>query len=139
MITINQVQAAIIARIKASTVPAMLVDVHGTARTDEVRAYQWQGTKFYYPAIRVKAHELKPMNTNCNRVTVTGSMLVVGENPSALLINDIGSALLELFHGAPFTNEYGQYSAIQCEQVGGERDEESGVWVSEVRFSMNAA
>jgi hypothetical protein len=139
MITINQIQAAIVARIKESNIPLMLADVNGVVRSDEVRAYQWQGTKFHYPAIRVKVHNTKPLSTACERVAADGSILVLGENPSALLINDVGSALLELFHGKPFKNEYGSYSAIMCEHIGGDRVEESGVWVSEVKFSLNAA
>jgi len=139
MITINQVQAAIINKIKDSNVPAMLVDVKGTARPEEVRAYQWQGTKFGYPAIRVKVSTLKAINTSCSRVNVTGTILVLGENPSALLINDIGSALVELFHGQPFSDSVGQFSAIECTQIGGERLEEVGLWVSEVQLSLNAA
>jgi hypothetical protein len=139
MITINEVQASLIARIKNSDIPAMLVDVNGTARPEEVRAYQWQGTKFGYPAIRVKVNTLKAINTSCSRVTVTGTILVLGENPSALLINDIGSALVELFHGQPFSDSVGQFSAIECTQMGGERVEEVGAWVSEVQLSLNAA
>jgi hypothetical protein len=139
MITINKVQSSIINKIKNSDVPAMLVDVAGISRSEEVRAYQWQGTKFGYPAIRVKINSLKPINTTCSRVTVTGTILVIGENPSALLINDIGSALVELFHGKPFSDTSGQFSAIECSQVGGDRLEEVGVWVSEVQITLNAA
>lgn len=140
MITINEVQATMINRIKASDIPSTLIDVNGTAHPDEVRQYQWQGTKFAYPCIRVKVHNIKPVNTTCTVVNGKASLLVLGENPSALKINDIGSDLTELFHGLSWSDGEHQSKifGVEAEQFAAERIEESGVWASEVKLTFSA-
>lgn len=139
MITINEVQTSIVNKLKGSTVPLLLVDVHGTSRADEIRAHQWQGTKFFYPAVRVKVHTLVPENTTCSVVNITASVWVFGENPSALLINDIASEVVELFHGKGWSDDVGRYVSPQAEQLGGDRIEESGIWLSEVKLTLKAS
>lgn len=139
MITINEVQASIIARLKINNIPSLLVDVNGVLRDDEIRAHQWQGSKFYYPCIRVKVLTHIPVNTTCSVIKNTASIWVFGENPSALLINDIGSAVLELFHGQPWSDSVGRFSSVSGEQFGADRIEESGVWVTEIKLSMESS
>lgn len=52
MISINQVQSAIVSALKAN---APLVAVVG----DEIRESQWQGTEFAYPAVRIDLENLR--------------------------------------------------------------------------------
>lgn len=61
MLSLNEIQAAVITRLKAN---APLVAALGAGGV-EVRESQWQGNEFVYPCVRVRAGPLLPGATGC--------------------------------------------------------------------------
>ena len=140
MITLPQVKAAVISRLKgAIPVTSLLVDVNGTPRTEEIRELEWQGTKFAYPNIRVRVEQFNPRNINCTQVDCLVHIYVFGEKYSSLTIDEIASQCLILFHGNPFQAANSiKLTAISCEQVGADRLED-GVWLGVVKMKALAS
>ena len=95
----NQIQAAIIARLKANaTVTAEVI-------ADEIREDQWQGTEFVYPNIRVKMISNKPEPaSNCPQALVTLSVQVFSEDASSLEADDIAGIINGVLHATPFSS-----------------------------------
>lgn len=137
---LEEVQGAIISKLKASTVPAMLVDSQGVVHTDEIREVEWRGTKFYYPCIRVRVTPLTPktVSSSCTEVSCDASVLIIGEDYSSLKINQIASEVLQIFHGYAGTINSVRMSGVGCVQHAADFKEEGGVWVAEVKMSLNS-
>jgi len=137
---LEEVQGAIITKLKASTVPSMLIDSKGELHDDEIREVEWRGTKFYYPCVRVRVTPLTPttVSSSCTDVSCDANVLVIGENYSSLKINEIASEVLQIFHGYSGTIGNIRMSGIGCIQHAADFKEESGVWVAEVKMSLNS-
>jgi len=67
MISINQVQAAIVTALKESVPLGLVVG-------DEIRESQWQGTQFTYPAIRVDMEDSRQVGRGGQCVTTISAV-----------------------------------------------------------------
>ena len=137
---LEEVQGALITKLKASTVPAMLIDVNGVVHSDEIREVEWRGDKFYYPAIRVRVTHLTPttVSSSCTDVTCETSIFVIGEDYSSLRINQIASEIMQIFHGYSGTIGTIRMSGVGCVQHAANFRQEDGVWVAEVKMNLNS-
>lgn len=100
----NEVQAAIIARLKAQT--TVTAEVVAT----EIREDQWQGTDFSYPNIRVKMLHNRPQEDNCNKTIVDVSVQVFGEDASTLQTDRIAGIITNVLHTVQFSSSGTQVS-----------------------------
>jgi hypothetical protein len=62
-----------------------------------IKEYQWQGTNFKYPAIRVQLHPQKPYpeETNCEKYLQPWSYLILSEQKSSKEASAIMGAVLQ--------------------------------------------
>lgn len=90
-----QVRADVITALKAeATVTALLTD------SDEIREYQWQGTVFGYPAIRVQAETARRPDTDqCNIWNVTITVHCYAESDSSRQCELLANAVDTFFDG----------------------------------------
>lgn len=137
---LEEVQGAIISKLKASTVADMLIDVKGDAHPEEIREVEWRGNKFFYPCVRVRVTPLTPkqVSSPCSEVTCDASVLVLGKDYSSLRINEIASEILQVFHGYAGTINNLRISGVGCVQHAADFREEFGVWVAEVKMNLNS-
>jgi len=136
---LEEVQGAIITKLKASVVPEMLIDVKGVVHPDEIREVEWRGSKFFYPNVRVRIHKLTPttVSSSCTDATCEASVFIIGEDYSSLRINQIASEVLQIFHGYSGTISGIRLSGVGCVQNAADF-QESGVWVAEVKMNLNS-
>ena len=137
---LEEVKSAVITKIKSSDIPLKLVDVKGNLHPEEVREFEWRGSKFYYPNIRVRVQSLKPRTTdvNCSESRAVIHIVVFGENYSSKLIDEIASDILDLFHGYSGRVEDIRLSSIECEHIGADFRGEVGVWAAEIKCNINS-
>lgn len=99
MISNEDVKAGIIQRLKITTAVIALVDAV------EIREYQWKGTEFTYPNIRVRLLSNVPMlNDDCNAATVKASIQVFTEDDASFNADDIAGVIAFALHGHTFTS-----------------------------------
>lgn len=109
MIRNDQLQAAIISRLKADTTITSLV-VSGTSASDEtwrtdIREDDWQATQFGYPNIRVKLLPMTPLGDNdCPLTKFSVSLLVFSELASSIEADQIAGIINNELHGKQFTS-----------------------------------
>jgi len=94
----NQVQAAIVARLKAQ------VTVTAEVAAVEIREDQWQGTDFKYPNIRVKMLHNRPQEDNCNKTLVDVSVQTFSEDASSLPTDRIAGIISNVLHTVQFSS-----------------------------------
>ena len=94
----NEVQAAIVARLKAQT--TVTAEVVAT----EIREDQWQGTDFSYPNIRVKMLHNRPQEDNCNKTLVEVSVQTFSEDASSLPTDRIAGIISNVLHTVQFSS-----------------------------------
>lgn len=99
MLRNDEIQTALVAYIKANANIIAELD----AGADEVREYQWQGTQFTYPNIRVRMIDNIPLDRNCNHSTIRFSLLVFSEDASSLEANRISGIINSELHDKSFT------------------------------------
>ena len=139
MITLQKIKEALILRIKSTpSITSLLVDVNGVVHLEEVRELEWQGTKFYYPNIRVRINQLTPISTTCDSADVQAVVLVFGENASSLKTDAIASEIMSVLHGLTFNSSGTKLTGIRGVQYGADRLEDSGVWLSRVELQFRA-
>lgn len=98
MITNNQIQEALVTRLKDSTRPEIAAIHAALASGDEVRENQFQGTEFAYPAIRVSFAYLNPTeNTPCRDDIFRSYFSIVSfsESTSSLEADNIAGLVAE--------------------------------------------
>jgi len=98
MITNEQIQQALITRLRDGTRPEIAA-IHAALATDEeIRENQFQGTQFDYPAIRVSFAYLNPTeNTPCRDDVFRSyfSIIAYSEDTSSLEANTIVGLVAE--------------------------------------------
>ena len=94
----NEVQAAIVARLKAQT--TVTAEVVAT----EIREDQWQGTDFSYPNIRVKMLHNRPQEDNCNKTLIDVSVQTFSEDASSLPTDRIAGIISNVLHTVQFSS-----------------------------------
>ena len=121
----NQVQAAIVARLKAqATVTAEVV-------ATEIREDQWQGTDFSYPNIRVKMLHNRPQEDNCNKTLVDVSVQTFSEDASSLPTDRIAGIISNVLHTVQFQSGSLHVSLRVVDLVPSVRSN-ARTWMSEV-------
>ena len=108
MIRNDELQAALIARLKANTTITPLL-ASGTYADEtwerDIREDQWQGTAFAYPNIRVKLLPLTPLgDRECPHIRFSVSFLVFSESGSSLEADQIAGIINNELHGKTFTS-----------------------------------
>lgn len=108
MLNVNEVQAGMVARLKATTdVVALLPSAN------EIREDYWQGTTFAYPNVRVAISTLYPKE-RCNYCKTLIRLLVFSDQASSREANAIAAEINEALHNKSFsqgTVRYLLYSA----------------------------
>ena|SRR5574342_339251 len=106
MIRNDQVQAALISRLKANNTITSLI-VSGTAQDEtwhtDIREDQWEGTVFGYPNIRVRLLPSSPLgDKDCPIIKFSVSFLVFSEEQSSMEADQIAGIITNEFHGKTF-------------------------------------
>jgi hypothetical protein len=109
MIRNDQLQAAIIARLKANATIVALV-VSGSFQDEtwgaDIREDQYQGTSFGYPNIRVKLLPVASLGADkdCAIVRFSVSILVFSEDGSSMEADRIAGIINNELHGKQFVS-----------------------------------
>lgn len=106
MIRNDQVQAALISRLKANNTITSLI-VSGTAQDEtwhtDIREDQWEGTSFGYPNIRVRLLPSSPLgDKDCHIIKFSVSFLVFSEEQSSMEADQIAGIITNEFQGKTF-------------------------------------
>lgn len=100
MLSNNEIQAAIIAKLKGNaTIVAEL------ASSAEIKEDQYQGTEFNYPGVRVKLNSNEPLNqdANCPHTRIGLSIQVFTEDDSSLEADRIAGIIHKELHAYQYT------------------------------------
>lgn len=135
MIRNDQIQTAIISRLKANTTITPLI-VSGTFQDGtwdyDFREDQWQGTTFAYPNIRVKMLPTTPLgDKDCSLVRFSVSLLVFSESGSSLQADQIAGIINNELHGKTFTSNNIEISLRLASLIPAVRSD-TRTWRSEV-------
>ena len=110
MISVEDIQAALIARIKANaTIVAKLDD------SSEVRENNWKGQNFTYPNIRVKINSVTPYQA-CYQ-SLDASIFVLSEQASSTQANDIAGTIFNEYHDKSFSQSGIAFSHIVADVI----------------------
>jgi hypothetical protein len=92
MRTVDEVQAAIIERLKAD---AQLVALLGTA--DQIKETEWQGAVYVFPAVRVE-NTIKPNVVYCSPDDVDITIFCLSEQKSSKQCSLVAARVANLLH-----------------------------------------
>jgi hypothetical protein len=92
MRTVDEVQAAIIERLKADT---QLVALLGTA--DQIKETEWQGAVYVFPAVRVE-NTIKPNVVYCSPDDVDITIFCLSEQKSSKQCSLVAARVANLLH-----------------------------------------
>lgn len=133
MISNSDIKAAWVAKLKANAAIIALVSAQ------EIREFEWKGTDFVYPNIRVRLLNLTPTNTNANCQSFDSrvSILIFTELKSSKQADDIAAVVAEQFWGHTFSNSGVRFSGIILQSVSPAitPEEDTNSWRSAVEFS----
>lgn len=93
----DQIQAGLVSYLKSKTTITSLLD-----SSDEIKEDQWQGTEFYYPAVRVRLISNSPFQ-ECYHQFECG-IQVFSEEASSLEADQISGIIATEFHPVGFTS-----------------------------------
>lgn len=129
MLPNNEIQADIVAKLKASTLVTALV----TAA--EVREIQWKGTSFVYPNIRVALGKQVPVdNLTCPIVKMPFDVVCFSENASSKEADKIAYAVMVALDGKHFTGTYVRFIYLASNGILSAEAEDETTWRSVVSF-----
>lgn len=130
MISNNDIQAAIITRLKANTALVALLTTQA-----EIREAQWQGNEFVYPCVRVRVGpQTPPGNIQC---AISRCRIVIqcfSENASSIEASDISYAVLDALHGHTFTSEDVKFTMVKITSLGEPIRRDERTWVVSLTF-----
>lgn len=133
MISNSDIKAAWVAKLKANAAIIALVSAQ------EIREFEWKGTDFVYPNIRVRLLNLTPTNTNANCQSFDSrvSILIFTELKSSKQADDVAAVVAEQFWGHTFSNSGVRFSGIILQSVSPAitPEEDTNSWRSAVEFS----
>ena len=129
MIGDEQVQAAIIAKLKANA-------PYGAVASTEVRELEWQGDSFTYPNIRVELEDNENVYVNCSLQYAEFSVYIFSEARSSKEASQIKTLVINSMVGIGFTNStHGvKFSEIQVVDNVPAIREDSRTWRAQVKF-----
>lgn len=135
MIRNDELQAALVARLKANTTitPLLGSGMYADETWErDIREDQWQGTPFVYPNIRVR---LLPMTAlgdkDCPQVRFSVSLLVFSESGNSLEADRIAGIINNELHGKSFVSNSIEISTRLASLIPAVRSDER-TWRSEV-------
>lgn len=131
MLSVYDIQVALIARLKATTT---LTDV---VTSVEIREDQWQGTEFVYPNVRVRLLPSSPRETNCDVLDINFSILVFSEQDSSIQAEQIAGIINTALHARSFTSNSVRLSCWTVRQIPAIR-QDTRTWRSEIIFRGTA-
>ena len=131
MRTVDEVQLALIERLKADTA---LVALLGTA--DQIKETEWQGASFVYPAVRVE-NTVRPNVAYCPPDDVDITIFCLSEQKSSKQCSKIAAAVAKVFHnkrGETATNGVKFVFSRVTSITYPKQQEGQSVWVSPVEI-----
>jgi hypothetical protein len=131
MIPNNLVQAALITKLKGAT---GVVGYLNSA--DEIKEYDWQGTTFKYPAVRIKMGLQTPLPEDCASSFVPFTVICKGEKASSKEASVLASAVVIALQGRRWCDiiQGVRFVAIRVMSAGGIIREDALTWKAEVNF-----
>lgn len=130
MISNNDIQAAIITRLKLTTALVTLLTT-----LNEIRETQWQGNEFVYPCVRVRVGpQTPPGNIQC---AISRCRIVIqcfSENASSIEASNIAYAVLDALHGHTFTSGNVKFTMIKIISLGEPLRRDERTWVVSLTF-----
>ena len=127
MLSNDDIQAGLVAKLKASTTIVALL-ASGTS----IKEDQWQGTTFVYPAVRVDLGMQLP-RANCDGAEVTFSILCYSEDASSRKVDELAGTVNDQLHRKSFTSSSIRYSIYSQGLIPAIREDER-TWRSEATF-----
>ena len=100
MLRNDQIQAAIIAKLKANNTIVALLD-----SSAEIKEDQYQGTEYNYPAVRVQLNSNEPLtqDENCPHTRIGVTLLVFTEDDNSLEADRIAGIIHNELHAQQYT------------------------------------
>ena len=100
MLRNDQIQAALIAKLKANT-----TIVAELASSADIKEDQYQGTEFNYPGVRVQLNSNEPLtqDANCPHTRIGLSVLVFTEDDNSLEADRIAGIIHNELHAQQYT------------------------------------
>ena len=100
MLRNDQIQAALIAKLKANT-----TIVAELASSADIKEDQYQGTEFNYPGVRVQLNSNEPLtqDANCQHTRIGLSLLIFTEDDSSLEADRIAGIIHNELHAQQYT------------------------------------
>jgi len=132
MLTNEDIKTGLIAYTKSRTV---ITDT--LTDTDEIREFQWQGTKFSYPCIRLRIIENSPFN-DCAYNNITFSFLVFSEDASSKEADEIAGIIANELHERSFSSIGVKYNLWVTNLIPAIKMDER-TWRSEAMFRASVA
>lgn len=131
MIPNDDVQAAIIARLKAGT--AVVAALNSSS---EIKEAQWQGTDFLYPAVRVQIGTQQPDRASpfCNYGYLPFVIRVYSEQKSSQQADDIMGIVNNYLHGNYAAGTGCILNYIECVGLSGAIRITDQLWQSEASY-----
>ena len=127
MLSNDDIQAGLVAKLKASTTIVALL-ASGTS----IKEDQWQGTTFVYPAVRVDLGMQLP-RANCDGAEVTFSVLCYSEDASSRKADELAGTVNDQLHRKAFTSSSIRYSVYSQGLIPAIREDDR-TWRSEATF-----
>ena len=130
MISINLVQAAIVAHLKAKTALTSIL------AANEIREDSWQGDDFNYPNVRVAMGEQHDLVTDadCNVAVQPFSVLCFSENPSSKEADTVAGVVKDILRNTSITKNGIHFSRIRCTGIIPAIRKDERTWRSEAMF-----
>lgn len=127
MISPNDIQAGLLSRLQADTTLVALL-----AGTTSIKADQWQGTTFVYPAIRINLGMISPIG-ECVSGTLTFGIECYSEDASEKEANTLAYTVNNALHTKSFSSGSVRFSLYSRGVVPAIRSDER-TWRSEALF-----
>ena len=109
--------------------------------TVEIREYEWHGTRFTYPNVRVQIESFKRHlpGIECRLFDVIAHIVVFAEDATSLVADNIAAAIWEALDTKTIGNSQIKLIGIKAVHMGAIRQIEGGVWQSEVQIEAQAS
>lgn len=128
MVRNDQIKKALISHIKSkSDVTAILGDA------TEVREYNWQGTDYDYPAVRLQLRGNNPDDSGCAKSIITFTWFCFDEETSSRMCDNLAGTLAEHYNKARFTSEGIRFFGCDVENIIPAIRQNVRTWRSEVQ------
>lgn len=135
MIRNDELQAALVARLKANTIitPLLGSGMYADETWErDIREDQWQGTSFAYPNIRVRLLPTSPLgDRECSQLRFSVSILAFSEAGSSMEADQIAGIINNELHGKTFTSNSIEISLRLASLIPAVRSDDR-TWRSEV-------